>query len=84
MKQIKKKKIAENTKNAKKNIVQMHVFLQNSSKSWKQKYRISEWAEFQVWKFLHLQKLAHCKELYVTRYWYVSWAMVVHIIILGL
>ena len=22
------------------------------------KYRISEWAEFHVWKFLHLQKLA--------------------------
>jgi hypothetical protein len=26
------------------------------------KYRISEWAEFQVWKFLHLQKLAHGKK----------------------
>ena len=28
----------------------------------KRKYRISEWAEFQVWKFLHLQKLAHVKK----------------------
>ena len=27
-----------------------------------QKYRISEWSEFQVWKFLHLQKLAHGKK----------------------
>ena len=26
------------------------------------KYRISEWAEFQAWKFLHLQKLAHGKK----------------------
>ena len=26
------------------------------------KYRISEWAEFQVWKFLHLQKLAQGKK----------------------
>jgi hypothetical protein len=25
-------------------------------------YRISEWAEFQVWKFLHLLKLAHGKK----------------------
>ena len=24
-----------------------------------QQYRISKWAEFQVWKFLNLQKLAH-------------------------
>ena len=34
-----------------------------SSWTWNQvciywKYRISEWAEFQLWKFLHLQKLA--------------------------
>ena len=27
----------------------------------KRKYRISEWAEFQVWKFLQLQKLANFK-----------------------
>ena len=33
-----------------------------SSKLSDQKYRISEWAEFQVWKFLHLQKLAHGKK----------------------
>jgi hypothetical protein len=25
-------------------------------------YRISEWEEFQVWKFFHLQKLAHGKK----------------------
>ena len=25
----------------------------------RKEYRISEWAKFQVWKFLHLQKLAH-------------------------
>ena len=25
----------------------------------REEYRISECAEFQVWKFLHLQKLAH-------------------------
>ena len=24
------------------------------------KYRVSEWAAYQVWKFLHIQKLAHC------------------------
>jgi hypothetical protein len=30
--------------------------------SFGKKYRISEWAKFQVWKFLHLQKLAHRKK----------------------
>jgi hypothetical protein len=30
-------------------------------------YRISEWAEFQVWKFLHLQKLAQGRKACLPR-----------------
>ena len=39
-------------------LLEIEAWMKNSAK----KYRISEWAEFQVWKFLHLQKLAHGEE----------------------
>ena len=39
-----------------------HDMLPKERYDWYVKYRISEWAEFQVWKFLHLQTLAHGKK----------------------
>ena len=36
--------------------------LQSIEEDLKDRCRISEWVEFQVWKFLHLQKLAHGKK----------------------
>ena len=39
----------------------INVLFQPKQKT--KKNRISEWAEFQIWKFLYLQKLAHGKKI---------------------